>query len=383
MMVKFKWLYRLLLCGAAFLCIVACDNAPGLSDDMDRNTLTVLDFNIWHGLNPKGIFRFDEYETKAERQIRLQGFIEQARNLKADIIFLQEVNPAPGLTRYLAKTLGMDSVYILDNAGLKIGAVGLPVNFRSGLAILAKKDLGLRKVGKKKLSGPFGGTSRALSFQYSEFRYALAAKVTVAGETVLLINTHLHHGNEMSPSYAKAIEKLVSEGTISQERADQVTAIAHSASHRRRGELSRAISMANKHGFQDLPTLFAGDFNASPDSPEITWLTNSLAFASVTNDEDPSTLLLTWDTKRNPYTHLLEDFQPANAFEAFALEHFKEQVIGESRRLDYIFTRNISGFLQVEGAGLFGDTPHRGRMISDHFGIYAKFRMLAGGSRKN
>ena len=94
---------------------------------------------------------------------------------------------------------------------------------------------------------------------------------------------------------------------------------------------------------------------------------------SVTRDDDPDRLLMTWDTKRNPNTQFIADFKPPTEFASFIMEHMRPVVLQQSRRLDYIFFRPTGNILEVTQAGIFGDEPHEGRMCSDHFGIYASF----------
>ncbi len=341
--------------------------------DVSRNTLTVVTFNLWHGLNPTSALRFQEYESENEREKRLEGFFLMARKLDPDIIFLQEVNPAPGKTRRIAAELGYDAVYQVANAGLKIFSLGLPTNLRSGLAILAKKGMGLKKLGSRKLSGSMGGCSRSLSFQYNEFRYALAAGVQVNGTDLLLMNTHLHHGLETNPELIAGLDQLVARGEITREKAEEVLEITDQASARRRKELAGAVDLARELGLERNPVILAGDFNATPGAPELAWLTSDVGFVSVTRDDDPNELLMTWDTKRNPNTQFIADFKPPTEFASFIMEHMKPIVLQQSRRLDYIFFRPAGRLLRVSEAGLFGDELHNGRMCSDHFGIYAKF----------
>lgn len=343
---------------------------------MKRDRLTVLNYNVWHGLNPTSALRFDEFETRERREARLDGFLEQARVLDPDIIFLQEVNPAPGRSKRIARSLDYDRVFQVDNAGMRIGAAGIPTNLRSGLAILAKKGLGLEKLGGRKLSGPLGGCSRFFSFQYNEFRYLLAAAVTIEGRRVLLLNTHLHHGLEVTPEIERALDDLVAGGQVTRERADEVIAVTNRASERRMGELARAVAFAEGFGLGKMPALFAGDFNATPGAPELTRLIETVGFQSVTGDDDPDTLLLTWDAQRNPNTGFVAGFKPVNEFESFIMDYLKPVVLGQSRRLDYIFHHGLAGFMEVREAALFADEPAADLLCSDHFGLYAVFGLV-------
>jgi endonuclease/exonuclease/phosphatase family metal-dependent hydrolase len=338
-----------------------------------QNALTVLTYNLWHGLNPTSAWRFQEFESALERETRLQGFLRMTRELDPDIVFLQEVNPAPGTSRRIASALGYDSVYQIDNAGLKIFSLGLPTNLRSGLAILAKKGLGLKKLGGRKLSGPPGGCSRAASFQFNEFRYALAAEVQVNGTGILLMNTHLHHGLETNPELTARLDELVFRGDITREKAREVLKITDQASARRQQELKKAVAWARGMGFDRRPTILAGDFNATPGAPELAWLTGEIGFVSATLDNDPEKVLMTWDTRRNPNTQFIANFKPPTEFASFIMEHMKPVVLQQSRRLDYIFFRPVGIRLQVSDTGLFGDRTYKGRFCSDHFGVYARF----------
>ena len=365
--------------GFAAIGIVLCacfglfSNLSHAEKNVNRNNLTVLTYNLWHGLNPVGFKKFQEYETEAQREARYQGFLRQVRALDPDILFLQEVNPVPAKSARIGKDLGMDRVYKVANAGIKIGSIGPPSNLYSGLAILAKKEFGLKDLGGRKLSGPPGYCTTAFSFQYGEFRYCHAASVTLNGHKVLLMNTHLHHGIEAVPELREAMNSLVEQEKIVRDRADEILNTINQASARRQSELKQALDFAQSLGFADAPTFFAGDFNATPGAPELDWLTGTQKFASVPLDDDPSKLLITWDAKRNANTQFVADFKPVNEFEAFVMEHFLPIVVGMSRRLDYVFHRGTQGWMEVRQSGLFGTTPFDGRMCSDHFGIYAKF----------
>ncbi|MDP8256331.1 MAG: endonuclease/exonuclease/phosphatase family protein [Candidatus Alcyoniella australis] len=353
---------------------VGCASPPD-GGEMDR-TLTVIDYNLWHGLNPVGLLKFDEFETPAERELRLEGFLAQARALQPDLIFLQEVNPVPGLSARIADELGMQRVFQVGNSGIKIGSLGPPINLRSGLAILAAPQLHLEKLDGCKLSGSTGRCGPWLSIQTGEFRYALVARVEINGRELMLINTHLHHGMEIDQQVRQGLDELVDKGTITREQADAALAEVALASQRRRSEIERALDCAADAGLdQSTPVLFAGDFNASPDAPELTWLKSHLGFASVTDDSDPQNLLYTWDPQRNSNTLFVSDFKPPSDGEGLIFAHLGQTLVHQRRRLDYIFTRSTGSLLEPRESGLFADQPRNGTMSSDHFGVFAKFEI--------
>ncbi len=338
-----------------------------------RERLVVLTFNLWHGLNPKGKVRFAEYDSPGEREGRRQCFIHHVRRLDPDVMFLEEVNPAPDYARRLARELNYDYTFVVDNSGLKIGSLGIPTNLRSGLAILAKKDLRLHGLGGRKLSGSFGWAGRWSSLQTKEFRYAAAGEIRVNGRRILLMGTHLHHGPEADAEIRETLAALVAKNAISQARADEIVRDFDRASRRRRQELEKAIAFARSFGMDQGAMLFAGDFNASPDAPELTWLKKDLGFRSVTADDDPTKLLMTWDYQRNPNTHFFADFVPVNEFEPVVMDALQPVIVKQTKRLDYIFHRGMDGWLVLRDSGLFANSPFEGRFCSDHFGIFAVF----------
>jgi endonuclease/exonuclease/phosphatase family metal-dependent hydrolase len=338
-----------------------------------RERLVVVTYNLWHGLNPDHPLRFQEHETGADREARLRCFLRFAREARPDLLFLQEVNPAPALTRRIARELGYDAHFALDNAGLKIGPLGVPTNLRSGLTILAAKDLRLRPRGACKLSGPPGFAHRWLSLQAREFRYAVAAEATIDGRRWLLLGTHLHHGPEADADIRAAVDGLAAAGKITADRAQEVLAAFARGSARRRGELEKALAFARRLAPPETPTLFAGDFNASPDAPELQWLQRERGFRSAT-DDDPARRLLTWDYERNPNIKFFADFEPVTAFEPVVMNAVQPVIARQTRRLDYIFYRNMDGLFAPAATRLFADQPCDGVFGSDHFGVYAEFR---------
>ncbi len=367
------FLFLLLICSFAD----SKDTAGGVMLDQ----FTVVTFNLWHGLNPVGPAKFEEYESPAQREARLDNFLIQIRETKPDIIFLQEVNPAPGLTDKIAQALDFDGVYQVANAGLKIGSVGLPSNFRSGLAILARKELGLYKLGGQKLSGGFGGCGRFFSFQLSEFRYALAARVNINGQDILLANVHLHHGLEITPEILRGAEELISAGKVTRESWKKAVISARDAVSRRERELHALRSFLKSvrtkfNNVNEMPMLLAGDFNSTPGSKDLSAFIKSLALTSVTRDDGPDKAIYTWDPEKNRNTHMAADFLPSNPFEEFIRDHLKERVMMQRRKLDYIFYKGEDSFFSLRESGIFGNKAIKGKMASDHFGVFGKFDLL-------
>ena len=344
---------------------------------MESETIIVLTYNLWHGLNPTIGLNLGEFEDPARRELRLRGFLNQARALDPDIVFLQEVNPAPELSRRIGRELGYDHTSQIDNGGIRVGAIGVPANLRSGLAILAKRGLGLRSLGGRKLSGPWGFCSSVVCFQTGELRFALAAEVTVKGQRLLLVNTHLHHGPALTQEAADALAGLVHEGKITPERAGEIAVTIGQASKRRSREISEAIAFAGECGADRKPTILAGDLNATPDTPEIQWLTETAQFHNVLSAVDTKEPAPTWDVERNGNIRFFSAFKPLHVFEPVVMDRLQPIFRSRSRRIDHILHRGVEGFLEVTSTGLFGETPHEGVLSSDHFGVWVELSQVA------
>ena len=110
-------------------------------------TLKIVTYNTWYGLDGHGLLKMGEYEDAKIRAKRLDLLIEGLKELKPDIIFLQEVNPVGRMPGKLKKALGYSAISKIYNGGIKIFGLGIPVNLNMGLVILAKKELKLKSIG--------------------------------------------------------------------------------------------------------------------------------------------------------------------------------------------------------------------------------------------
>ncbi len=105
------------------------------------------------------------------------------------MIFLQEVNPLPRRAEaYVAalQELGLEytEVHQVDACGIRISQErALLPGLNNGLAILAKKDLQLRKIKGLKLSGSLGNCDSTSGIQLEELRYGLIAEITLPETT--------------------------------------------------------------------------------------------------------------------------------------------------------------------------------------------------------
>ena len=142
-------------------------------------SLKVLTINTWCGLDFQGIIKMGEYETSERKETRFLMLIEQLRDIKPDIIFLQEVNPAGKYSSRLADSLDFDEIHQVSNAGIKFGPLGFPVNLKYGNTILADKKFKLEYFDLWKLGGSFGIFGDPLTIHFDESNFAIVGKILV------------------------------------------------------------------------------------------------------------------------------------------------------------------------------------------------------------
>jgi endonuclease/exonuclease/phosphatase family metal-dependent hydrolase len=356
---------------AAWLLVLAVLGCAGRVEvPAAARPLTIATYNLWHGLDPVGTLKFREYETREGREARLQAFLAVIRKADPDLLFLEEVNPLPKCARRIAGELGMDEIHQVDNCGLRIGPVGVPVNLRSGLAILAKRDLRLRRLGGRKLTGPFGLCSDLLGVQFREFRYGLAGAISWNDRRVLVAGVHLHHGPEIDGPLTADLERLVARGAIDDAERDRVRATVAASDARRRTELETLFVFLDGLGARETPLILAGDLNLSPDSAEMGRLL-ARGLTGVTGPWDPATGLYTWDLERNPNTRFSLDFSLPYDITQPDVVRVLKYAATRTRRLDYVLYRDPANRLTARDARLIGNAPVAGVFPSDHFGLAA------------
>ncbi|MEJ2085996.1 MAG: endonuclease/exonuclease/phosphatase family protein, partial [Acidobacteriota bacterium] len=168
---------------AAFLCLSPTRTA---ARPPSGATLEVLSFNVWHGLRSGENRKKFPGEDAQRAEDRFAYQIQEIQRLDPDVLLLQEVNPNQRQARKYATALGYDEIHKVTSCGLHLGALyKIPKNVNDGIAILAKPELQLRRVGKKRLSGNAKCTA-SWGFQTKESRYGLFGEIRVGGRKVLV-----------------------------------------------------------------------------------------------------------------------------------------------------------------------------------------------------
>jgi len=226
----------------AFLSAAA--GLPAAAADADsRDTLRVLTYNVWHGLR------------SGESNKRFPG-----------------EEPEDKESRFAAQ---IDEIHKVTSCGLHLGAIyKIPRNMNEGIAILARPELGLRRVGKKRLSGNAKCTA-TFGFQTKESRYALFGEITVGGRSILVVTTHFSSPPFVPSDFEQRLDELVEQGTLEAGQREEILAELERKRQRSLAEAQRLLGQIEKRRRDrknpDRPraVILGGDFNAEPGTPAI------------------------------------------------------------------------------------------------------------------
>ena len=308
------------------------------------NSLKVLTINVWSGLDYRGIFSFGEYESDEIREKRFEVLVKQIKMLQPDVVFLQEANPVGRFSAKLADELGFDEIHQVCNGGIKLGPLGLPSNFKEGIAILVRKDLHLEEYHTSKLKGAFGVYGDILTIHFNESRFFIVGKIRLNDTPIYLINTHL--GSE-PPFDSDGVQK-------------------------RNAEVEHILSYVEE--LNDHPIILGGDFNASPESDEIKKISNSkVLFDSYSHASADKKY--TWDPSRN--TNIKYS---TNHFDARGETLTEDEIKSADydnipRKIDYIFLSKKFSLDDVKSTSIVLDSLMDGLFASDHFGVLTEISL--------
>lgn len=334
--------------------------------------LKALTFNVWHGLRSgesNKRFPGEEPERK-ERRLALQ--VEEIQRLDPDVIFFQEVNFNQPLSRWYAEQLGYDEIHKVTSCGLHIGAIyKIPKNMNEGIAILAKPELVLRRVGKKRLSGDAKCTA-TWGFQTKESRYALFGEITVDGQKVLLTTTHLYSASFVVPTFDEDLAQLVEQGVLEPGQRDEIMTARETKVSRATGEANRLLQEIEKRRARlgsDVPVILGGDFNAEPTAPGMVAIREAGFLEAGSGPE-----FHTWNPVKNEINYEIGSKRsyPFPTFDIPEVEELQDHRDTTSRQIDHIF---VSPDFQVLSAEMVLHQEKGGMYLSDHFGILATLQL--------
>ncbi|MBA7598012.1 hypothetical protein ES703_05021 [subsurface metagenome] len=344
-----------------------------IAGGLSAQELTFVTINVWSGLDYKGIVKMGEYESRQVRRARYRLLVEELQALDPDVIAVNEANPLPGYVRRLARDLDYDYIYNVGMSGMKIGCLGLPVNFKEGDAILARKSLNMRKVGAKRLSPGAGYIGNLCSLHFAESHQAIAGRISVNDQPVFIVNTHLHAGLPDDQRWRREIDMIHQSGSMTDEEYQYVVEWWRSGIDRRQNEVQALLAWMRAVIPQEAPVVLMGDFNAGPNSEEITWVQVDDFVDTWLQVHEPDDAGLTWEPKENANIQAYYDVPDPYDAAVSIYEELKALNRQVSRRIDYIFVKNVPGEHIVAGEVVLNHAPGS-QHPSDHFGVLTKIR---------
>ncbi len=337
--------------------------------------LDVMTFNVWHGLRSGESRRKFPGEDPARADKRFAWQIEEIKRLDPDVLLFQEVNPNQPQSKRYAEALGYDEIHKVTSCGLHLGAIyKIPKNVNEGIAILAKPELGLRRDGKKRLSGD-AMCSATWGFQTKESRYVLFGEISVGGQKVLLATTHLASPSFTPEDFDDQLEKMVQAGDLDAEQRDKILAARDKKLERNTTESQRLLQEIDKRrarlartGTQP-PVILGGDFNAESERPGIGKIEQA-GFTAAASGPD----FLTWNPVINEenYTIGTRRHYSLPTFDNPEIKAMLDQRHDIPRQIDHLF---VSEGIAVDSAEMVMTEAKDGIYPSDHFGILVALRL--------
>lgn len=364
-----------------------------------RRSLRVLTINAWSGLDYRGTLRFGALDAAAHCEARYRSLLTQLRALSPDVIFLQEANPAAGFSARLARDLGYTGTHQVCLGGIKIGPLGIPTNCKEGNAILARRELRLKKTADWKLSGSFGLFGDALTLHFDEAIFAELARIYIDDQPVSLVNVHLVAVPAEDPALVAAWADLRAREGVNDlfyEEALEAWRRGLARQDREMKRLAREISKLPAV----IPLIAGGDFNTPPDAAGLrefmraaglrdTFGGDSADAPSAPGAPSPSSARYSWDAARNPNARISMSLfgrpdEPRSAREErparkprltyeprTAYERLSALADSFPRRIDYVFLGSQFDSTDARNGRIVVDDAPDGIFASDHFGVMA------------
>jgi endonuclease/exonuclease/phosphatase family metal-dependent hydrolase len=349
-------------------CVLA-DPESGVGRDSHR--LRVMTFNVWHGLRSGESKTKFPGEDEARRQRRFDWQIRLIRELDPDVLMFQEVNPAQRRAREYAEALGYDEIHKVASCGIHLGKLlKIPKNVNEGLAILARAELGLRRVKTKRLSGNAMCTA-TFGFQTRESRYGLLGEITIGDRKILLATTHLSSPPWVPPAFEDDLEALVERGVLTGEQRAEIVDTLDRKRQRNLAEVRKLLRQIDRQRAKrsreglPVPVVLGGDFNTEPGTPSIVAIEEH-GLSNVATGPD----YLTWDPLTNAENQQIGSRRgpPLPTFDVEEVEALLAPRRTTARQIDFLF---VSDQGDVLSSRMAMNREQDGLLPSDHFALLA------------
>ena len=305
-------------------------------------TVDLLLFNVWNGLESGGFFSSRALEEPGTREFRRELLERGIESYKPDLLGLLELNPLPRTAEELAEEFSFTMISQVDRGGIRVGVVGLPANLRSGMALFSGKDYPLEARSMRKLSGGIPGG----------FYQIGSAAVVLAGETEIAdrkIHLFITHWEESLYSSREDLRTLVDEYDREELETRELTRRIRSAAEGEALRLKQAaatLDFINQTAGGD-PAVLMGTLASAPGSAVLELLKNA-GFRDTWNLAGGAT----WDEEGNPNTSHSGDLYTAGV---------------SSNRVDYVLVRGEG--IRGRSSRIVFNRETYGTFPSDHYGL--------------
>jgi endonuclease/exonuclease/phosphatase family metal-dependent hydrolase len=338
-----------------------------------KNSVKVLDINVWSGLTYKGNLKMGEYETEKKREMRFRTLLEQIRSKDPDVILVQEANPVSKYASKLADELDYDEIHFVCNAGIKLGPLGIPSNLSEGQVILAKHKLNLEEYDIWKHSGSLGINSEYLNIHFDESIYSLVGKIKINGKPVFIVNTHLYSVIPMDSSLKPVLQNLYKQGKITRDEYSDVYSEWRDMVERQENEMQDLLKKI-KELPADVPVIAGGDFNSATNSELIKYFERAGRFIN-TLPLGNRNKKYTWDMQKNSNSMYEFYYDQSHTHDFDIYDSISAYYDETPRSIDHIFLDKHFARKDIISSEVTLDSTIHGVQASDHFGVLTEIDM--------
>jgi endonuclease/exonuclease/phosphatase family metal-dependent hydrolase len=345
---------------------------------IDFETVKFVSINVWFGMDGRGVYKIGDYENQPRKEARFNALIHGLKKLDPDVVAIQEANKLPGYARRIARELDFDAVWKIQNSGIKIAGLGIPLNFSAGNIILAKKHHDLRYLGSYRLSGT-GIQSNFFSIHFSEMRNAMVSRVDIGGHPILVFNTQTHFSLILEKKWEAAVKHMCNRGEISIREMKSIKTQMHHRHNRTEQDILKMLGFIRRTIRKyDYPYVVMGDFNTTHKSEALSTMVDELKLSDPFRIKNPRAEGYTWDPRRNTNTkfdgsQFWADGKTPRGHLARLTAEFDA---GTPRRIDFIFLSPHFDPQTIQQSNLVFTEPIDHLYVSDHFGIQVVLKEL-------
>jgi len=345
---------------------------------MTPKHLKLVTINVWFGMDGRGVFKIGDYEDPKRKEYRFSILLSGLRQMRPDVVAVQEANKLPAYAKKMASLLDYDAVWKVQNSGVKVMGFGIPVNFTAGNAILAKKDYHLKYLSAQRLSGK-GIQRNYFSVHFKELRNAMAASVEIDGFPIVIFNTQTHFSLIPDEKWEKAAEDMFQKGQITQQENEKIKTQMQDRHNRTEQDIVKLLYFIKRVIRKyDYPYVVMGDFNTTTKSSALQTLITELKLLDPFRIKNPDLDGYTWDPKRNTNTaydgsYFWADGRTPRGPLSRLTAEFDATT---PRRIDFIFLSKHFTSDQIHQADLIFTEPVDNVFVSDHFGVRVNLKAL-------